>query len=441
MTTTDPNILSQLETLPDELTSDPDWLSDSRKTSRTVYNACDLPNRSAHLWRYTDPALFLHGESNGSAPAVESNSEISAYSEALSKLNDGSLSALALDNGCRTFEFTIAKAAKAETKNAPVVMTLRQAALERPDLIQAHLGSLVGAQFGKFEALNNALWSDGIFIYIPKGARLAEPIHLLRSGSPGEAWIYGRTLVVSDEDSEVTIIDEYFSSNEDVAGKSNNVVELIGLSGSNIHYFAVQRNNLRSLSFYTQRTALHDSAKTTTVFASLGAKQHKADVGTLMKGRRTESLQYGLVFGSGKQQFDHHTVHINQGANGYSNLDFKVVLKDKAHSAYTGLIRVDKNVQNCEAYQSNRNLLLTSGARAESIPELEILCDEVVCTHGATVGPIDEMQLFYLMNRGIPKNEATKILVRGFVEPTLALMPDSLQGQIRSHVDQRLETL
>lgn len=438
MTTTEQDILSQLGTLPDESTSDPDWLADSRKKSREAYNACELPNRSAHLWRYTDPALFLHR--NGSAPAVESNSDIPAYTEALSKLSDGSLSALALDNACRTFEIKIAQTAEKNTP-LPLVMTLRQAALERPDLVQGHLGSLVGARFGKFEALNMALWSDGIFIYIPKGAKLAEPIHLLRSGSSGEAWSYGRTLVVADEDSEVTLIDEYFSANEDVAGKSNNVVELIGLSRSNIHYFAIQRNNLNSLSFYTQRSVLHDSAKTTTVFATLGAKQHKADVGTVMEGRRTESLQYGLVFGSGKQQFDHHTVHINRGANGYSNLDFKVVLKDKAHSAYTGLIRVDKHVQNCEAYQSNRNLLLTSGARAESIPELEILCDEVICTHGATVGPIDEMQLFYLMNRGIPKNEATKILVRGFVEPTLALMPDSLQGQIRSHVDQRLETL
>ncbi|MCH7878300.1 MAG: Fe-S cluster assembly protein SufD [candidate division Zixibacteria bacterium] len=436
MTTTDQDIPGQLATLPDELTSDPDWLADSRKESRKAYNASDLPIRSVHLWRYTDPALFLH--SNGSAPVAESNADIPAYTEALSKFSDGSLSALALDNACRTFEIKIAQAA---AKNTPVVMTLRQAAIERPDLVQSHLGSLVGAQFGKFEALNMALWSDGIFIYIPKGAKLAEPIHLLRSGSSGEAWSYGRTLIVADEDSEVTLIDEYFSANAAISGKSNNVVELIGLSRSNIHYFAIQRNNLNSLSFYTQRSVLHDSAKTTTVFATLGAKQHKADVGTVMKGRRTESLQYGLVFGSGKQQFDHHTVHINQGANGYSNLDFKVVLKDKAHSAYTGLIRVDKHVQNCEAYQSNRNLLLTRGARAESIPELEILCDEVICTHGATVGPIDEMQLFYLMNRGIPKNEATKILVRGFVEPTLALMPDSLQGQIRRHVDQRLETL
>ncbi len=438
MTTTDQDILSQLETLPNELISDPDWLAETRKESREAYNASGLPNRTAHLWRYTDPALFLHGDTNGSAPAIEMNAEIPAYSAAHSKLDDGSLAALALDNACHSFEIKIAQTA---AKNAPVVMTLRQAALERPELVQGYLGSLVGPQFGKFEALNSALWSDGIFIYVPKGAKITAPIHLLRVGSLGEHWSYGRTLLVADEDSEVTLVDEYFSANEDVAGKSNNVVELNGLRGSNIHYFALQRNNLDSLSYYTQRTALHDSAKTTTVFATLGSRQHKADLGTVLQGRGTESLQYGLVFGSGKQQFDHHTVHINRGANGYSNLDFKVVLKDKSHSAYTGLIRVDKNIPNCEAYQSNRNLLLNSGARAESIPELEILCDEVVCTHGATVGPIDDMQLFYLMNRGIPRSEALKILVRAFVEPTLALMPDSLQEQIRSHVDQRLETL
>lgn len=438
MTTTEQSALSQLEALSAELTSDPNWLADNRKESRIVYNESGLPIRTAHLWRYTDPALFLHSESNGSASAVEPETDKAVYNKALSKLNDGSLAALALDSACRSFEIQIAQAS---ANNAPVVMTLRQAALERPDLVRDHLGSLVGRDFGKFEALNSALWPDGIFVYVPKGAKITAPIHLLRVGSSTEAWSYGRLLLVADEDSDVTLVDEYFSANDEVAGRSNNVVELIGLSGSNIHYFALQRNNLNSLSYYTQRTALHDSARTTMVFATLGSRQHKADVGTILQGRGTESLQYGLVFGSGKQQFDHHTVHINRGANGYSNLDFKVVLKDNSHSAYTGLIRVDKNVQNCEAYQSNRNLLLNSGARAESIPELEILCDEVVCTHGATVGPIDEMQLFYLMNRGIPKNEALKILVRAFVEPTLALMPDSLKEQISSHVDQRLETL
>ncbi|MFQ5607066.1 MAG: SufD family Fe-S cluster assembly protein, partial [Candidatus Zixiibacteriota bacterium] len=290
-------------------------------------------------------------------------------------------------------------------------------------------------------ALNGALWPDGLFIFVARGAHIAEPIQLLRRGANSESWTYGRTLIIAGEDSDVTITDECFSVTDEIAGKSNHVVELIGLSGSNTHYFSLQRNNLNSTSYYTQRAALEDRAKTTVVFATLGGKRHKADLGTILRGRGAESLQYGLVFGSGKQQFDHHTAHISRGAHGYSNLDFKVVLKDRAHSAYTGLIRVDENVPNCEAYQTNRNLLLNRGAKAESIPELEILCDEVICTHGATVGPIDEMQVFYLMNRGIPRNEAVKMVVRGFVEPTLKLLPDSLRERIRGHVDERLETL
>jgi Fe-S cluster assembly protein SufD len=117
------------------------------------------------------------------------------------------------------------------------------------------------------------------------------------------------------------------------------------------------------------------------------------------------------------------------------------VLKDKATSAYTGLIRIDHNAQVCEAYQENRNLLLNSGARAESIPELEILNEEVTCSHGATVGPIDPMSLFYLKSRGIHLPEATRMIVAGFLSPTLRLLPVDLQERINTFVEQRLEVI
>ncbi|HSG98586.1 MAG TPA: Fe-S cluster assembly protein SufD, partial [candidate division Zixibacteria bacterium] len=317
----------------------------------------------------------------------------------------------------------------------------RQAAADNIANVRGHLGAAVNANFGKFEALNAALWQDGVLVFVPKGVTITEPVHLLRRGSADEGWWYGRTLIIAEEDSAITVMDEYFSASDDVAGKSNHVVEVIAGAASDVHYVTLQRNNLNSLSYQTQRSVIGDRATVTLVAATLGANTHKANLGSFVRGHHAKSLQYGLVFGSGSQRLDHHTEHIHQGPNGYSNLDFKVVLKDKAKSAYTGLIRVDEHIENCEAYQSNRNLLLNRGASAESIPELEIMCDEVVCTHGATVGPIDEMQVFYLMNRGISRTEAVKMIVRGHVEPTLALLPDTFQPRIREYVEQRLESL
>ena len=118
-----------------------------------------------------------------------------------------------------------------------------------------------------------------------------------------------------------------------------------------------------------------------------------------------------------------------------------MVLKDKSQSAYTGLIRIDETAPQSEAYQENRNLVLNDGAKAESIPELEILTDEVKCSHGATVGTLDPQHLFYLMSSGLTRSEATRLIQRGFVEPTLSKLPDGLQERLRSHVEERVRHL
>lgn len=425
-----------ITTLPQTLSDDPKWLAERRGDSRKRYNSGEMPLRTGHLWRYTDPALFAFSDDSGAVSTPSSDAP--SYKLALSQLEESRLAAVALDLAGE--QITVSKGSIAETHNI-IVMSLKEATQRHPELIQDKLYSAVGAEFGKFEALNSALWSDGLFVYIPKGAQFKEPVHLLRRGAANEHWWYGRTLIVAEENTEVTIVDEYFSADESNAARSNHVVEIFGAADSDIHYVQLQRNNVKSLSYYTQRTVLEERAKSALIAATLGGKTHKADLGAVMVGRDAQSLQYGLVFGSDKQRHDHHTVHIHKAPHGYSNLDFKVALKDKSKSAYTGLIRVDENIANCEAYQSNRNLLLNRGASAQSIPELEILCDEVVCTHGATVGPIDEMQVFYFMCRGVSRVEAIKMIVRGHVEPTLQELPEALRERVRGYIEERLETL
>ena len=148
----------------------------------------------------------------------------------------------------------------------------------------------------------------------------------------------------------------------------------------------------------------------------------------------------GFLFASRRQKFDHHTVHHHVGRHTRSNLDFKAVLKDRSRSAYTGVIRIEREAAFSEAYQENRNLLLSDHCRADSIPELEILTEEVQCKHGATVGPIDPVELFYLMSRAIPRPEAVGMVVEGHFERALARLPERLQEEMRSLVRNRLQS-
>jgi len=438
--TTDTSLADQVSFLPERADTEPTWLAARHRDAAKTYQALNLPDRTLHLWRYTDPAQFLFGSAN---PASPTTSEIPpgvspAYDTAREQLSSGKLAAVVLNDADGSIRIEVEESAQ---QQGLVALPLAEAGTKYQDLLNTHFAKAVSADFGKFEALNATLWEKGVFIYVPDNTLIEAPIHVLQRGSASTRWTFPRTLIIVGENSCVTIVDEYFSATAEIADQSNAVVEVFGESGSAVEYVVLQRNNTHTVAHYTGRTILADQAQTTLVAASFGGKTYKANLGSILQGRQTRSLQYGLVFGSGKQSFDHHTEHINRGAQGYSNLDFKIVLKDKAHSAYTGLIRVDEHVPNCEAYQSNRNLLLNRGAKAESIPELEILCDEVICTHGATVGPIDEMQVFYLLSRGISRREAVKMIVRGHVEPTLKLLPESLQPRVRSYVDERLETL
>jgi len=170
-----------------------------------------------------------------------------------------------------------------------------------------------------------------------------------------------------------------------------------------------------------------------------GGSLCKQNFGVRLNGAGAHSDIYGLLFGSMRQHFDNHTLHHHAHGSTSSNIDFKVVLKDRAQSAYTGLIRIENGARNCEAYQENRNLLLNPGTKAQTIPELEILNEDVSCSHGATLGSIDQESLFYLQARGIAKNEAVRMIVSGFVTTTLNRVPADLRERIGTFVAQRLE--
>ncbi len=424
------------EVLP-ELERGPRWLRDRRKISRDSFNEAPLPRRGLHLWRYTDPGQFMFEQSSDSTTVDDGFVKVEEIEK--KHLADGHLAGLVIDNlGREINAFGLDDAAT----RGVVVSSLSQAVETHYDLVEKYLYQLVNNDMGKFEAMNGALWNDGVFVYVPENTTVEKPIHLLRAaGSNGSAQ-FPRLLVVVGENAELTLIDEYGggSFGDDKNGAySNGAVEVFGLENSRTRYVSLQRQGTAMHSYLTHRGRVEAGGHMLSVPLVFGASMSKQNFGVILNGKGAQSDMYGLLFGNGRQHFDNHTLHHHAAGQTLSNIDFKVVLRDRAISAYTGLIRIDESSQTCEAYQENRNLLLNKGTKAESIPELEILNEDVSCSHGATVGPIDPEMVFFLASRGIPKDAAERMIVSGFVAKTLNKVPEDLRVRISEFVAGRLE--
>jgi Fe-S cluster assembly protein SufD len=404
MTTTAPRSASLTTYLPEPMRGGPSWLAASREAAWAVHRALPSADRANHLWRYSDPAEFELPDDAG-APASAGDSEVTIVFDAASGVE---------------------------------VLPLAEAAAKMPDLVTAHLGRLVPAAGGKPESLNAALWSAGYLIRIPRGVTVESPVRILTTLGAEESFRAVRNLVIAEEGAAATIVEESRGPQDGGRRSLNEVTELFAGPDSHLRYVPLQRLGRGAVSHRIFRARCDHGARLMTAIVSFGAGLYKADLGALLEGEGAESKMIGLVFGDGRQRADHHTVQDHRGAHTQSDIDFRVVLAGRARSAYTGLIRIAREAPYCEAFQENRNLLLSDACKAESIPELEILTDEVRCKHGATAGPIDPEQLFYLSSRGLSTDEATKMIITGFLEATLGNIPEELGDSIREEMRRRL---
>ncbi len=410
---------------------EPEWLYNLRRDGWTAYNDMPLPDRVAHLWRYTDPKNFLVSQPQelvNIIPPLTDPSEskiyhlkpdISGYSYNRSDL--------------MTFAFLDPELSEKGVIFADLFSAMRADG----SVVEKHFGSLIDENFGKFEAMNLALWNTGLYLYIPDDTVIKKPIRLQRH--PAGPFTLHRLLAVIGKNSQVTIIDDHSGECRKEDALINSITEIFADESSIVRYANLQRHGSNCQTYITQRARIKQNSQLHSIFAGLGSRMSKVNVGTILDGRGADSRMYGIVFGHKGQHFDYHTLHHHQASESYSNIDFKVVLKDKTNSAYTGLIKVEEDALNCQAYQENRNMLLNKGAKAESIPELEILCDQVQCSHGATVGPIDPAMIFYLQSRGLSREDAVRTVVSGFVEPTLSRLPEDLNGPMKELIITKLK--
>lgn len=430
----------EIEDLSDELLTGPNWLTEKRQVSKNSFNQTPVPKRGLHLWRYTDPTQFLFDRESMTATEVSQNHK-KVEEVALKQLSDNHTSGLVVDLSGRKISFHASPLMK---QGRLVVTSLSAALRDHQKLVEPYLYMLINNESGKFEAMNGALWSDGVFIFVPDNQVIEKPLHILHDAGVENSMSFPRVLVIVGKNAECTIIDEYSGGGMDRdkgITQANGAAEIFGLQDSRTRYVFLQRQASAITSYFTHRAQIEQGANMMTIALSFGGSISKQNFGVTLNGPGAESNLYGLLFGTGRQHFDNHTLHRHSSGQTRSNIDFKVVLRDKAVSAYTGLIRIENRAKGCEAYQENRNLLLNVGARAETIPELEILNEDVTCTHGATIGPIDPDMVFYLKSRGLSQTEAVQMIVSGFVSNTLRTVPEDIRHRITDFVQQRLENI
>jgi Fe-S cluster assembly protein SufD len=269
----------------------------------------------------------------------------------------------------------------------------------------------------KFALENLARWEHGLLVRVPKGVELAKPLYVQVASNGGS--LFWRMVVVAEEGARFTLIEDYASAGPDTVAYTNAVVELFVEPHAKIEYVSLQNLSRETWHFGRHKAWLERDSELDWVIGGFGSKRGKVWIENDLAGPGAMSRVTGAYFADADQHLDYDTFQEHMAPNTESDFAFKGALRERATAVWRGMIRVEEDAQKTNAYQENRNLLLSNEAHADSIPGLEIMANDVRCTHGATLGRVDREELFYLMTRGLSRSEAERLIVRGFFQDVL----------------------
>jgi Fe-S cluster assembly protein SufD len=311
------------------------------------------------------------------------------------------------------------------------------------DELSARLGTCSDASPDAFTALHDAFLAGGAYVKVPRGVVVDKPIVVLHWSEGDGLASFPHTLVVADDGAQVTVFDRYGSADTKAGGVGHlvdAVVELVIGDNAHVRYLSVQEQGPHTWQVALQRAHLGRDASLKSSVVALGGSYARLRSESLLAGSGAESDLTAVYFGDGHQMLDFRTLQDHDAPNTRSDLLFKGAVEDTAQSVYSGLIRIRPDAQKSVAFQTNRNLVLTEGADARSVPNLEIEADDVKCSHASTVGPVDDDQLYYLATRGVPPEEAERLIVLGFFDDVFDRLPvRSLVAPLRRSVIEKIE--
>jgi len=321
-----------------------------------------------------------------------------------------------------------------------VFTTLEEALVTQGDLLQAHFMSQparLGSQ--KFAALHKAMVKAGTFLHVPKGVEIRRPFQVFHFIQGRNAAVFPHTLVIADPASRVTVVDHFISLDPFTPGFACGVNDLIVKDQAQLTYISVQEWSREFTSVQINSTMAGRDAAATNLSLNLGGKYSRLESVSRLQGAGGRSDMLAVSVARNAQEFDQRTYQDHLRPNTTSDLLYKNALFDEARTIFSGLIKVEPGAHRTDAYQKVRNLLLSDEAEANSLPGLEILADDVRCTHGATSGQVEEEELFYLKSRGIPERAAKALIVRGFLNEVTDRLPDeALRTYLHRQIDRYL---
>ena len=377
-----------------ELVTAPAWLEERRRKGASLAQSLPLPDQKSKGWEFTD------------------------------------LSGLELDS----YEASGVAAEIAGAEGA-TVLPLSEAMSSHSQLLEERLGSLVPVE-DPFVARNEAEWQDGVLVHVPAGVKVAEPIRIEVPIDRDGAAVGWRTLVVLEEGAEAEVWEHWSSPGDEVDGLLNSVVELRVGQAAALRYVNTQDISERAWIFATQRAEVERDGRLDWAALGFGSARGKVRMETKLAGPGSEARVTGGYAGGPGQHLDYDTTQEHAAPNTISDLAFRGVLAAGSTAVWRGMIKVDPGAQQTDAFQESRNLLLSTEAHADAIPGLEILADDVRCTHAAAIAQVDKDQLFYLTSRGLDPALAKSLIIEGFLE---SLVERLAQGPVRDEISAALE--
>jgi Fe-S cluster assembly protein SufD len=408
---------------------EPAWLAARREKSAARAASLDLPQfKGQPGWEFTEigslewGAFAPAGSGEGDPGAVE-------RAETLLEAPEGAVTLGQVDGLVVEEPDAVA--------DGVVVLPLSSAVAQHPELVEPHLGRIVDADSGdKFVAGNDADWTGGAFVYVPRGVHVSTPVLATAISDAAGVSLNRRVLVVLDEGAEAEVWEQYLSGSADGETLLNTTIELVVGQNARLRFVCAQDINERSWIFGSLRAEVARDGYLDWVIAGFGSARGKVRVETLLAGDGAEAKVTGAYAPHARQHVDFDTTQEHGAPNTTSDLAFRGILADRSTAVWRGMIKVDPGAQRTDAFQECRNLLLSKRAHADAIPGLEILANDVRCTHAAAIAQIDREQLFYLRSRGLSEASATRLVIEGFMAE---LVERFKEGAIRDAMAGALE--
>jgi Fe-S cluster assembly protein SufD len=411
---------------PAAVTEEPDWLADFRSRGGDAFERIPMPAEKDKGWEFTDLSSFDPSEfepaSDGDLSSVPIREPVVAREPAVLQVN------------------ATVRDGEPELPQGVVATSLESAVRDHPELVRRHLGELV-LDRDKFAAQNAFGWRGGAFVYVPRGVSVEAPVVLSAIQEADSSLMSWRSLIVVEPEAELTVIEQFLSTDSELEGYFNPVTELFVGEGAKVRYLCAQDLSEKTWILGSQRASVGRDASLHWIGLGLGSGQGKLRMETDLRGRGADGRVTGAYVGHGRQHIDYDTTQEHAAPDTTSDLAFRGILRDRATAVWSGMIRVDPDAQRTDAFQESRNLLLSDRAHADAIPGLEIEANDVRCTHAATISRIDEEQLFYVRSRGLDRSDAERLLVAGFLAVVSGRLQDTplLREAVSGALERELE--